>query len=435
MKWKPKIFAIRMFLGLGVGLPLLAVGALAGCATKGDGGAAKERPIPRATVCSPGLAVLETLRGGLSGDVAAGIAWGEGGNSIAAGAFSGVKVWNLGRNPSGKAAPSLHFPYKRSGIGRGRPMSPNALIEQGDAFAVSLLVAGHQGARPRMVMDWYSRSNFRFLRSYVIRLADARDMGVQVIAPPRGTWFATLPFDAPSWARIQVWNSQNGSPLPLKLPAIWQVQNSIFCDRAGQEVGWVSSGHYVHFAKLEPTVVSRIRLVSEPVMKGALSPDGRYIFLLTSSDVSNPADVRAILAPRSGAGFEKVINLSNGAFGGHSRFPTAPPVFSPAGNLVAFSFLSVHAKHTFWVDVFIASVHRYQILYRARIPGEVPMALSFSPGGRKLAVVGRRKIFVLGISSPNPGYKPRYWKARLPQHWMTIPPTPVSPPILRNVGE
>ena len=427
-------------------LAILPLSLLASTTIAKVKGVAKGSGAPHAIICSAGIEVVANLKQGpfpaedaLEPAMGAGVAWLGKGGGIAAAAASGLTVWHLAHRATFDNPKVL--PYRRMGLTWHRRVSPDALIEQQGAVGVALFVAGAHGSSPRLIMDWYSRKVLTLLRAYEIRLTGTRNTGVQVVGPGGGSWFATIPYTTQPFSPVHLWRSKSGTSIPARFPPLWQAHNWLFCDTSGRELGWVSSGHYVWLARLTASgsqlpAPSPVRIISSGLRRCALAPDGKHLLLLASREPYQPSDVKAILAPRSGSGVEKVSWIAGTGGDSDSGIPIAGPAFSPNGKLAAIGLLSPHATPggVAGADVYIVSVRKFHILYKVEIPGIIPIALSFSPDGSRLAVESQQSIVVLHIFAHRPSTVDRYWRhlpAAIPRS-ITIPPSPVPRSILEK---
>jgi|GEM_PF-5678394 len=398
---------------------------------------------------SSGLGIMAVLkaprtagerRDGVGFRMVPGLLWKNGGRDVVVSSRSGFTVWGLAARGFALGAPTI-MPFHRLGINEAVEKLPDAMVIQGDAVGVIFCAVSPRGAGIRLIAQWYAKKTLRFLRSYAITVDDARKtyMGVPVVAPvkvvaPRnGNWLATVARRAEPWSRVRVWRSRDGKTLAVHLPPLWQSFNAAFCDGSGSELGWVSAGHHVYFAHLqargaEHSRVSSIRVVSAALRQGAISPDGKHLVLMASPRW-DASDITTILAPRSGAGVESIEKVSTWL--ADSGTATAAPEFSPDNKLVACVFFCKHLSLPFGVSgayLLIASVKGFRPLYWAKIPGATPIALSFSPDSRRLAVEvegGQRGAVIFDIPARSPpGQSP--WPPARAQRRIAIPPRPTD---------
>lgn len=276
-------------------------------------------------------------------------------------------------------------------------VTPVGLIHRRRSIGVAYFVAATHRTDSALVVDRYSRKAPKLIGRYRITLKGVRRSGVQLICPRGENWFATLPWISSPKDCIQLWKSGNGGALPLRMPSVWQVHNSLFSGRNGTELGWVSSGHYVRLIKLHSNltttpIVRKIRLIAGPLEMGALSPDGKSLLLLTgiSNALTNLGSVSAVMV--TGTTSEYLFCYP------YPAAVTAPPSFSPNGKLAAFGLFSPYSSTNLARTlIFITSVPGFHILGRISIPGIEPYTLSFSPGGKRLAITASNAIFIFHV--------------------------------------
>ncbi len=342
-----------------------------------------------------------------------GLAWVRGGRAVAVPSSVGLGVWWVAGRAAGR--PTL-LPYRLAGVSQYTPLSPVGVIQRKRSFGVALFVKGTNGANPRLLVDWYTRKRLRRTRFYRIHLRRVRNSGVRVAAPAGGGWFATVPVNALPGVPIRVWDDRSGRAVPVRLPPLGRRHNSAFCGGPRGELAWVGSGDGVRIATLGKSpmgraVVRRVVVGCGPLRLGALSPNGKRLLLLTERLDKKPpygvGRVAVVMAPGSGLGMGEVIRYlrPGGLTAARPIGLTAAPAFSPKGRLAAFAVFGVFSPH--WreagVDLFVLRVRGFRVMRWTQIPAAIPSALSFSPGGRRLALVADRRIFVFNISTGQRG--------------------------------
>ena len=355
-----------------------------------------------------------------------GVAWTQGGYAVASPTRSfGLVAWQRPLSPQSHIAT---IPYRSGGfVGTA---SPTGLIARKHSIGVGYFWKGRHGANPRLDVDWYSRKGLKFLHFYRIVLRGVRNAGIQLVAPPDGNWFATIPAVAAKGAqsRIRIWNTQNGKPLPVHFPLLRQRHNSAFCNSGA--LGWVDGSEQLYLARLgsQPggrAVVRQMVLGRGPLRCGAMSPDGKRLLLISRTNRYFPGRVTIIMAPTSGTGEMEVMRyLRTGG-------SIAAPVFSPDSHFAAFALIAVKGPIFRGIDLILVRARGLRVVHWAHIPMvQLPRALSFSPDGRQVALVTDHQIFIFNTSGSQKGLSlaglPLSGTRRipLPQQSRALPPRP-----------
>ena len=388
---------------------LFAIYSLAACTGVGGavGATPGKRRLPQISGWKPTVVLKITRRNtfpppGLPGPgprLRTGVAWTQGAYAVASPTRSfGLVAWQRPLSPQSQIAT---IPYRSGGF--NGTASPAGLIARKRSIGVGYFWKGRHGGNPRLDVDWYSRKGLKFLRFYRIVLRGVRNAGIQLVAPPGGSWFATIPTVAAKGdqARIRVWNTQNGKPLPVHFPLLRQRHNSAFCNSGA--LGWVDGSEQVYLARLgsQPggrAVVRQMVLGREPLRCGAMSPDGKRLLLISRTNRYFPGRVTIIMAPTSGTGEMEVLRyLRTGG-------SIAAPVFSPDSHFAAFALIAVKGPIFRGIDLILVRVRGLRVVHWAHIPMVLlPRALSFSPDGRQVALVADHQIFIFNISGNQRG--------------------------------
>ncbi len=319
-----------------------------------------------------------------------GIFWNKVAGIVVATSNRGLVIWK--QTDGSFTGPSLisnHLPPNLT--------SPLGFIRQKRSIGAAYFVPAARGVKAALVVDQYSGNVPRLTGHYRIALPNVPKAGVEMVSPPDTNWFATLPWIASPNDHIRFWSANNGSPLPTVMPPIWQAHSSMFWGRNGTELGWVSRGHYIRIARVGAhkdavPKIRRVRVVAGPIERGAISPDGRNLLLLTGTKSALYAlgSVTAVMVAHSRR--EAIYRYPNPAA------VTASPVFSPNGRLAAFGLFAPYSSSNLARTlVFITSVPGFHILGRIAIPGIEPDSLRFSPGGNRLAVTASNAIFIFHV--------------------------------------
>jgi hypothetical protein len=374
--------------------------------------------------------------GGLTGA----LAWANGGGGLAVASDGQLDVWRLaGPCARGDATELIAYHLGTLEFSRREAVG---IIQRKRSFGVVIFVDGENGARPQLVVDWYARKGPRFLRWYRIHLGRVRNSGVQVAAPSDGDWFATVPVRALHGVRIHIWNDSDGGRFPVRLPPLRRRFSSAFCGGRRNELAWATPGVGIYVAHWNPArpqrvVVDRVAVSRrwfwqgpppayehgkgyaayfarehappERFWEGALSAGGTHMLLL-GWRASHDGLGRFSVVTRDTAGPDDARRL-NYRLPGQFLIADPPgylaaPAFCPAGRLAAFAvagLLSRPPHPRLGTDLFLVGVPGLRVVQWARVPGSIPLGLSFSPDGRKLALVAEDKIFVFTVGSSGRG--------------------------------
>ena len=348
-----------------------------------------------------------------------GIFWDKIAGIVAAPSNRGLVTWKQsGGSFYGPLLVSNHLPPNL--------MSPLGFIHQKRSIDAAYFVPAGRGVKAALVVEQYSGNIPRMTGRYRIALSESSAAGVEVVSPTGAGWFATLSRIAVPSDRIQFWNADNGAPLPLVMPPIWQAHSSLFWGRNGTELGWVSRGHYIRIVRVNANQAAApkircVRVVSGAIERGVLSPDGKDLLLLTGTK-----------SPLYALGSVTAVMLSHSTREAIYHYPnpaavTASPVFSPNGRLAAFSLFSPYSSTNLARTlVFITSVPGFHILGRIAIPGIEPNSLQFSPGGSRLAVTASNAIFIFRVPLRMGKRFKSLWREMYRVQRITLPLSPTN---------
>ena len=132
--------------------------------------------------------------------------------------------------------------------------------------------------------------------------------------------------------------------------------------------------------------------------------------------------ITAVAGPLAGVGPPEVIHyLPLGV-------ATAMPALSDHDRFAAFAVLGGFPKRgQAWkaaTDIFLIRGRALDVVRWARLPEVVPLALSFSGRGRRLALVTNLQIFVFDLPRNNRGARPEGLPFSKVQHLPATPPRP-----------
>ncbi len=389
-----------------------------------------------------------------------GLAWVNDGKMLAAATNQGLVVWRLTHKQASLAKLVI---YRRAGISQFTPLKPMGIIQRRGSFGVALFVKGENGANPRLVVDWYARKNVKFLRGYRIHLRRVRNSGVGIVAPMDANWFATIPIAAIPRSRICLWNDRDGKQLQVHLPPLRHRFNFAFSGGRGNELVWGTPGIGIRVARWRASPAARVGISYLPFDRmqiqdelrrqrqealvriedqlksknagmskqsllrraravewsndeiapletwlGTISPNGTQM-LLMEMHVTGRAPY--------GCGVVNIVASSILGIRPSERTRYLPPgciraypVFSASARFAAFAVLGGFPRRghgwTAATDIFLIRDGRLEFVRWARLPDVVPVALSFSGRGRRLAVVTNLQIFVFDLPRNNSGARP-----------------------------